>query len=283
MGTARTAWHVNFVALVREGAPPGVEVRAEVQLTVEPQRADLLLLRRAGEMRRDNEARVLRGLWPRLGDDSLVEFKSLARPFRAGDFLRLLGYGVQYHVTQIERLRPSSITLVLIVPSLTPALLSEIEWLGLTLTPLGDGYARVEGMMYPSYVVVIDEVAVAERDDLLALFGHHKITTREARWWLERHLVRGKEETRMENIENLEGYDEMLQKLLESVPSEQRLAGLAPEQRLAGLAPEQRLAGLAPEQQVLALSDEVLRALSDEFLSTLPLEVREKVRARIGR
>jgi hypothetical protein len=41
--------------------------------------------------------------------------------------------------------------------------------------------------------------------------------------------------------------------------------------------------GNVAEQQVLALSDTVLRALSEEFLNTLPPEVREKVRARIGR
>jgi hypothetical protein len=65
----------------------------------------------------------------------------------------------------------------------------------------------------------------------------------------------------------------MLQKLLES---------LSPEQRLAGLAPEQRLAGLAPDEQVLALSDEVLQRLPSEFLSSLSPDVREKIRARIG-
>jgi hypothetical protein len=60
-------------------------------------------------------------------------------------------------------------------------------------------------------------------------------------------------------LHGLEGYDEVVQRFLELIPPEQRLAGLAPEQRLAGLAPEQRLAGLAPEQAVLALPDEVLR------------------------
>ena len=52
------------------------------------------------------------------------------------------------------------------------------------------------------------------------------------------------------------------------------------EERLAGLAPEQRLAGLAPEHLVLALPDDALRALSDEYIATLPDDVRAKVAAR---
>jgi hypothetical protein len=102
-------------------------------------------------------------------------------------------------------------------------------------------------------------------------------------------------------VHDLEGYDEVVQKfielippetLLKLIPPEQRLAGLAPEQRLAGLAPEQRLAGLAPEQRladlapeeaVLALPDELLRGLSDDFLEKLPEPVRATIRQRLGR
>jgi hypothetical protein len=43
---------------------------------------------------------------------------------------------------------------------------------------------------------------------------------------------------------------------------------------------EERLAGLAPEQLVLALPDDALRALSDEYIATLPDDVRAKVAAR---
>ncbi len=61
------------------------------------------------------------------------------------------------------------------------------------------------------------------------------------------------------------------------------LERMSPEQRLAGLAPEQRLAGLADAQAVLALPDTMLRALSDEYLATLPETTRAVIRQRIGR
>lgn len=155
MGTSKTAWHVAFAALIAERAPPGIEVRTEVQLTSEPQRADLLLLRRAGSARRDVEALTLRGLWPLLAGDSLVEFKSLSRPFRRGDLVRLFGYASQYHAINIERLRPADLTLVLVVPSITVTLRAELEWMSFALTELGKGYAQVSGNVYSTYIVVV--------------------------------------------------------------------------------------------------------------------------------
>ena len=92
-------------------------------------------------------------------------------------------------------------------------------------------------------------------------------------------------------IHESEGYDEVIQKLIATLSPEQRMAGLPPEQRMAGLPaeqrmaglpPEQRLAGLTPEQAVLALPDELLRGLSDDYLASLPEAIRAAVRARIG-
>jgi hypothetical protein len=120
------------------------------------------------------------------------------------------------------------------------------------------------------------------------------------------------------NMQDMEGYDELMKKLLATLPPEQRLAGLAPEQRLAGLAPEQRLAGLAPEQrlaglapeqrlsglapeqrlsglapeqrlagldrdhQALALPLEVLRLLPDPYFQSLSPEVQAEIRRRLA-
>ncbi|MCC6554856.1 MAG: hypothetical protein IT372_17930 [Polyangiaceae bacterium] len=74
-------------------------------------------------------------------------------------------------------------------------------------------------------------------------------------------------------MSELEGYDEVIQKLVSS---------LAPEQRVAGLAPQERLAGLRAEEQVLALSDELLRRLPEDFVRTLPADVQEEIRRRVA-
>ena len=66
-------------------------------MTIEPQRADMLLLRRVGAVREDDKAEVMRTLWPRLGLATILEFKSPSRSsFRPGDLLRLWSYGAVY-------------------------------------------------------------------------------------------------------------------------------------------------------------------------------------------
>jgi hypothetical protein len=223
------------------------------------------LLRRIGQRRRDGEARVLRGLWLLLGTDTIVEFKSPARPPRKGDLLRLMAYGALYHATQtqLDRLEdPRDLTLVLVVASVSSALREEIRRMGWTVTPLGDGYGRIDGGVYATYLVITDEVAPAERDDFLAIFSHHRATDPEAIRWFSQWLAEGK---KMHNIEQLDDYKDVVQKLLQSLP------------------PEERVAGLAPEQILLTLPVEALRALSDEYLQSLKPEVAEQIRKRIGR
>lgn len=73
-------------------------------------------------------------------------------------------------------------------------------------------------------------------------------------------------------LEELPEYDEMFQELLELQPVAKRLAGLTPEQRLAGL---------APEHVILAMPLEVLRAFSEEYVRSLPVEVQAEIRRRL--
>jgi len=283
-------WHLAFVTLIQRRAPPNFEVRSEVRLTIEPQRADMLLLRRIGVERQDDQARVLRRLWPLLGLVTVLEYKSpVDSAFRPGDLLRLVGYGVLYDTCHLDELpQREDLTLVLVVASVTPNLLKEIKRMGWTLTPLGGGYGRIDGAVYTTFVVITDEVTEAERDEYLRLFSHRPAEQGEATRWLQQWM----RETRMKqpDIEELPGYEEMFQKLVEAMPLEKRLAGLAPEQVLGAFAPEQvlgafapeqRLAGLPTEQLILALPVEVLRVLPEEYLRSLPGEVQEQVKKRL--
>lgn len=264
MGHHRTAWHLPFVALIAERAPPGFVVQAEERLGHEPQRADLLLRRIAKQM--PEPARVLRRLWTWLGTDTIAEFKSLARPFRRGDLLRLWGYGAQHHARHLRRLRPEELTLALMVPQMTRTLREEVAWLKCSMEDLGGGYRRVQGAVYFVYVVIIDEVAESERDAFLALFGNQPMEDDEARWWMEQFVMQDKT-----HIERLEGHDAMVNRLLEMATAKQRLMGLTARQRLEGLAPEQIL---------LALPEQVLRGLSREYLSTLPPGLSRRIQRR---
>lgn len=294
-----TLWHECFYACITDRAPPGFELHTEHLLSLRPRRADLLLLRRSGEPRRDDQAHLLRGLWPRLGQASLVELKSPTRGFRRTEFLRLCGYGLQYHEQNLDDLPDAgALTLVLIVPSLNKAFTDELATLRCTLRPLGGGYAEVVGFPYSIYVACTDEVAEAEQDDFLRIYSHHKVQTEQARGWLETWIQN--KQSAMPTVTEREDYDEVLDKLLSSLSPERVLRHVGtrtilehikPEERLAGLAPEERLAGLAPaqvlkyygaEDLLLEMPLEVLRGLSDEYVRTLPEHVQRAIRTRLA-
>jgi hypothetical protein len=116
-----------------------------------------------------------------------------------------------------------------------------------------------------------------------------------------RHPLPGLKRRKMKDADKVaESFEKAMKRILARMPPEQRLAGMPPEQRLAGMPPEQRLAGMPPEQRlagmppeqrlagltkaqaVLALPDEMLRALSTEYVATLPRATRAAIQRRLG-
>ena len=207
-----------------------------------------------------------------------------------------------------EPLRLADLTLLLAVPSLSDTLLEEPEEMSCTLEASSSGYHQVFGCTPRLVVIDITTVAEQENDDRLRWFGRNEVRTAEGRRWVLQHTIGGA--AIMNALKELEGYEDLVRKLVENTPPdvllgfltpEQRLAGLAPEQRLAGLppeqvahtltpeqrleglAPEQRLAGLTPEEALLALPDAILRGLSDDYIASLPPELQARLRARLGR
>ncbi|MEZ4300767.1 MAG: hypothetical protein R3B70_37880 [Polyangiaceae bacterium] len=327
MGAKRLVWHVGFERNLQRRGPRSIEIRSEVPLSDEPLRLDYLLVRkRVGEGEvADDSAETLRRLWPMLPKVSVVELKSPGRGYRSGNLYRLWGYVHFYFAAQRtsseacgrlpvssrgspgapDVLAPEELCAVLVVPHRTRSLLKDLQDMRLRWEDLGGGYVRAEGGSFVLYVVEIDVVAPAEGDDLLYFLGSGKTLSPEARlFWME--LV-GSKEAAM-SMQDMEGYKELMEKLLDTLPAEQvlshyapeqvlshyapeqRLAGLPPEQRLAGLPPEERLAGLPPEQrlagldrdhQALALPVEVLRMLPEEYLRSLSPEVEAEIRRRL--
>ena len=299
MSAHRTAWHFFFTILLRRRGPRWIEVRDEVPLSEEPLRLDYLLLRKALDPPADDPGQTLRSLWPLLPRITVAEFKSISGPYRTGNLDRLWGYVHVFCADEQNGVElRGDLGALLVVPGRTPTLDADAETMGLTWSDLGSGYWQLKGGLFALYVVEIDVVAEREDDDLLRLFGHKPERTPEARrFWAEQV---GTKEAMMA-AQELEGYDEVVQRFLEllspkqrvaglapkerleGLAPEERLEGLAPEERLAGLAPEQRLEGLSPDQIVLALPDEVLRVLPDAYVASLPEPTREAIHKRLGR
>lgn len=143
------------------------------------------------------------------------------------------------------------------VASVTPTLGRELQRLGWALPERQRGYAVLTGHPFDLVLSVVDEVAVAEHDELLGTLGHGTLSSIEARRWWKRHTGEN-----MMRLKDLEDYDEVERKYIESLPLEKRLSGLT------------------PEQQLLALSDDVLRGLPEEYVQALPEPARSELLRR---
>ena len=277
----RTAWHFYFELLIKRRGPRWLEVISEHRVAKESQRADFLLLRRrrVGVAPRDS-GEVLRRVWAHLRKDMLLEFKSPERPFRGRDLHRLLGYAFQHYVGQARRLKKhADLALLLVVPSRTKTLKAAAHELGYKWKNLGGGYWQLAGSPFELYVAEVRAVADHEEDDLLRLFSGDPVRTMEAQnWWLQ-------QDGAMKNkvpVDKLPDYENVVRKFMASVPIELRLKGIPVELRLKDVPVAERLKDVPAEERVLTLPDEALRALSQEYLATLPAHVREAVRTRIG-
>jgi hypothetical protein len=141
--------------------------------------------------------------------------------------------------------------------------------MGLAWVDLGHGYWRLTGGLFALYVAEIDVVSEQPDEDLLGLYGHSDMRTpRAIRFWGELVGPEAKMEAR-----ELEGYEEAIEKILDALP---------PELRLAGLPPEQRVAGMSAEQLLPNLPDEILRGLSADYIAHLPAETAAAIRKRLG-
>jgi hypothetical protein len=280
MGAKRTAWHFYFCLLLHRYAPRIFEIRDEVPLSAEPPRMDFLILRRFGELSAADPGETLVGLWPLLPRVTIAELKTVPGPYEKGNLDRLWMYCHGYFATHHKGLAGrDALCALLIVPSRTPTLDADADAMHLAWEDLGGGYWRVRGGMFPMFVAEIDVVADQPDEDLLGLYAHSAVRTpRAIKFWGE---LAGSE-ANLEMTE-LEGYEEAIQKILNALPPELRLAGLPPEQRLAGLPPEQRLAGLTTEQAVLAMPVDLLRVLPADYLATLPEATRAEIAKRLGR
>jgi hypothetical protein len=270
VSATRTARHFFFSILLNRYGPHSFEVRDEVLLSKEPPRIDYLLLRKLAELALGDTGQTLHQLWPLLPRVSVVELKTVGRPYRTGDLDKLWSYVHAYFAHEHRRLDGrDDLCAVLIVPARTPSLDSDARAMTLAWCDLGTGYWRLTGGLFTLHVVELDVVGRQDDEDLLALFSRNDMRTpRALQFWGE---LLGSKVANMD-VQQLEGYDELVRKLLSALP---------PEQRLAGLAPEQRLAGLPPEQLVLALPDDMLRKLPDEFLATLSDGAHAAIRKRL--
>jgi hypothetical protein len=306
------------VVAIEHTLPPGwYQCLSEFQLSREPLRIDIVVVRRMREGM-PPPPRLLSSVLADLAEHTLVHFKGPTDELGRDDAFMLLAYALQYIVVaEVES--PALVALRVVASRLTPRFVKALGSLDCTLTSTVSGIHEGRLGVFPLRVVETVPVSARAGEHLLYTVTPQMLTDPNGFpgfdaeemavfWALREHVEQLRHPPhdtprRIMKDEDkvIESFDQVMTRMLARLSPEQRLAGLAPEQvlrsyapeqRLAGLAPEQRLAGLAPEQRLaglteaqaaLALPDAMLRALSDEYLATLPEAARAAIRKRVGR
>jgi hypothetical protein len=294
-----TAWHPLVVVLLSCVLPEGwYRLLSEFQLAREPLRVDIVIVRRS-RPGAPPAPHLLTSVVGELAEHTLVHFKGPTDELERDDAWMLLAYVAQYVVVAgVED--PADVALRVVAPRLTPRFVEALRSLGCALTTTGEGTHEGKLGVFPLRVIETVRVNARAGEHLLYTvtpgmladpdgFPTLTIEENEVMWALRehveqlRHPLPGVRRRHMKDEDKVvKSFDRAMASLLARLPPEQRLAGLAPEQRLAGLAPEQRLAGLTEAQAVLALPDAMLRALSHEYLATLPSKTRAAIQRRLG-
>lgn len=301
----RTAWHPMLVVAIEDTLDPKAwQVFAEFLLGKEPQRADVMVVRRQPGAPAPAPPPRLRTVLDELLDHNLVHFKGPTDALDRDDAVQVLSYASQYMLVT-RAYDPASVGVRVVAPSLTAPFREQVRALGGTLAPSPREGVH-EGALGPFRLRVVEtSVACKGRHErVLYAFspgilsdpsGARDVDDAERRLYLRLYrcieqLFRspGAAMTRdarlaYQSFEKVaaEVLPHLPPKLLRKLTPEQIAQGLTPEQ-LAALTPEQRLAGLSEAEQVLALPDAALRALSKDYVATLPSAVRKKIRQRIG-
>ena len=212
MGRHRTAWHLLASVFIDERRPRCVELETEVTLTVEPQRADLLLIRKhEGPI---DDAQAFFRLWNLMGSVALVEYKSSSRPARPGVWSQLIAYAHLYARGQRSELGAAhNLSLFLMVHEITPTVRKDADWLGYRIEPSEGAYTRVAGAPFPTWIVTLNQLAEEEDEPLIGELGSRKVDEedRESMQWLANFYMANEDRAR-----NLEGFEELKARFMRS-------------------------------------------------------------------
>ena len=184
-----------------------------------------------------------------------------------GDFARLIGCSYLWLSELRQPVPHKEVSLIVVAPSVNRPLRNELRQLGLEIKEHDPGIFQVGGLPFTTWLVETDVMAkrgqpvlslvsrvfLNDRQSIIeklaqkgegALAGYHYMVQQVERF-------RSEEDVAMQQAisENLKQFqEELVARMLEQVPAERRLLGLAPEERLRGLSPEDLAAALSEEQ-----------------------------------
>ncbi len=163
-GKIRTWWHPLLANLLRWQLGSSYELLEEVPVGQKPLQIDMQLLHKEQGELPAGARQVLAGLVERLGEYTLVEFKSPSDTLRAGDFQTFLAYALLYRAQNQPLLDPGRLHLLVVAPRLTRPYREELKALGVTAQQEEPGIWRLQGglVVHPTWVLETEALGIGD-------------------------------------------------------------------------------------------------------------------------
>lgn len=262
-----TAWHPMLVALLEMYLPEGWALIPELLLSRLPQRVDMVILELVGAAK--GAPRKLHSIFDYLRPHTLIEHKGPTDDLAGEDALVLLSYGTQY--MRLKKLKdPADLCLMVVSDRITASFVEQVARLQGRFERIEKGIWRGELAGAALHGVETRDAAQRSQTEQL-LYAFSKVFLTDPRGVLpldeESRKVYALLQNQVEQFRKLRGPASMKDYELARISLDELLQPLV-EKRLQEMPSEQRLAGVTPEQLV-------------KYVEALPPDVREQVKRRL--
>lgn len=158
---AKTAWHPAFccaVAIELEKHAKDLEFLPEYQLSKEPLRLDVLIIRKKADVIIEkNIGRIFKG-------HNIIEYKSPTDYISIDDYHKVLGYAHHYKAVadQINTRRTDDITVTLACSHQPKGLFDYLRLLDFAITKQWPGIYYIDSPFFATQIIVISELSNEE-------------------------------------------------------------------------------------------------------------------------
>ncbi len=160
----RTWWHPLFANILGWQLADFYRLEEEVSVGKKPLQIDILLVqKKEGELPAHSRL-MLAGLVERLGELTLIEFKSPTDDLKAGDLQTFLAYALLYRSQHDPFLEPSQLHMLVIAPRISDAISQEMKILNIAAVAEEPGIWRLIGRpaVHPMWILETDTLANAQ-------------------------------------------------------------------------------------------------------------------------
>jgi hypothetical protein len=278
----QTAWHPMFAQVTQLYLPEGYKMITEYELSLEPQRIDIVVWEDAILPPDAGKADIIRempALTTRLTKRNILEFKSPADSLGRTDYAIIHGYAYQYYNKE-DGWIDEDLSLFIIAPQVTEVFRSGVQELRASMKNEERGIWRIDTPFCACWCLEANELWKTEGNAAFSFFSkdfidcphklaHVKGVSYQLYILLTQQyaqFLRRQDTMPLLHKELLQkSLDELEEEFYRSLTLEQRLKGISISELLKDISPEERLKDLSPEELLKHIPpEELLKHLSPE-------------------